>query len=127
MIEADAHDLAVEMRDILVPGVVENHHPHLRLLVATTTAHLNFTGGPGRDPPQGAAATTTDGPRDGSGRGGEITLMTDRDATIECTIVGATIDDSPGSCIAATTPKKLRSINKSPGASKSPDAARRQR
>ena len=44
----------------------------------------------------------------------------------ECTTPEAT-SDGPGRHIAATTTKKLRVINKSPGASKSPDATRRRR
>ena len=69
---------------------------------------------------------TTRGVYDGSGRAGEIALMTDRDETTECTTVGATSDGRP-SGIVATTPKKPRCINKSPGASRSPAASRRRR
>ena len=69
---------------------------------------------------------TTPGPRDGSGRAGEIALMTVHGATTECTPAEA-MSDSHTSGIAATTTKKLRDINRSSGASRSPDAAQRRR
>ena len=125
-----ADDPAVEMRRVVVltngtpVAIVEKKCSRRRLLGATPMAH-RFIGGPDRDRRQGGPdATTTDGPRDGSDRVGEIALMTDRDATIEFNPSEATTD-IPGSHIAATTPKKLRCINKSSGASRSPDATRR--
>ena len=87
-----ADDPAVETHVVMV--VVENHSRR-RLPLATTTARRNFGGGPDRDRHQGGPATmTTDGPHDGSGRAGGIALMTDRDAIIECTIVGLTRDST---------------------------------
>ena len=70
--------------------------------------------------------TTTSDPRDrdGSGRVGEIALMTDRDAIIEDTPTKA-MSTGRGSRIAATTmTKKLRGINRSSGGSRSPDTVR---
>ena len=126
-----ADDPAVEKRRVVTNGssgvIVEKKCSRRRLLGATRMAHLNFSGGPDRDRRQGGLdATTTDSHRDGSGRAGAIVLMTGRDATIECTIVGAT-SDNHGSHIAATMAKKLRVISRSSGANRSPDAMRRLR
>ena len=130
--EIPSDDPAVQNR-LVVPTteaapsvVVEKVDPRLHRLLVATTAHR--FGDPPRDRRQGGTATTTmtDGPRDGSSRDAEIALMTDRDATIESNPTGVT-SNSPGSRIAATSTKKLRVINKSPGASRSPDATRRQR
>ena len=129
-------DPAVENRKIFVvpttkevPGVIvveKNRSRRRHLLIATITTHLVGGGGPDRGLRQGGLDATTDDPRDGSDRAGEIALMTDRDATIECTAVGAT-SDSRASRIAATMTKKLRVISRSSGASRSPDATQRRR
>ena len=108
-----------------VPVVVSEHRSH-RLLLATTTARRNFGGGPDRDHRQGGTATTTPGPRDGSSRAGEITLMTDRDETSECSTAEARSGNTE-SRIAATMTRKLRVISKSSGASKLLVAAQHRR
>ena len=125
---SDARGRVVEKRRILViisgaPAAVEKKRFARRLLLVATTAH-RFGGQP-RDLRQGGPEATTRDPRDGSGRAGAIALMTVRDATIECTSPEAK-SDSRKSGIAATT-KKLRVINKSLGASKSPDAVQPRR
>ena len=122
---------AVEMH-LVVPTteeapavVVEKVSPRLHWLLVATTAHR--FGDPPRDRRHGGPdATTTDGPRDGSSRAGEIALMMVHGATIECTSPEATSDNSV-SRIAATTTKKLRCINKSSGGNRSPAAARRRK
>ena len=86
------NDPAVEthrtvVRTVVVPTtrapgtVVEKKRSRRRLPVATI---LNFGGGPDRDHRRGGTtAATTDGPRDGSARAGEISVMTIQDAIIE--------------------------------------------
>ena len=91
VIRSDDRGRAVESRHILdvtteAPAVVvEKMSPRLHRLLVAITAHR--FGGPPHDRRQGGpdATITMRGPRDGSGRVGEIALMTDRDATIECT------------------------------------------
>ena len=85
---SDDHGREVENRHIIVvtaetPVVIVENRSHRRLPLATTTARRNVDGAPDRDRHQEGPATTTGDPRDGSGRGGEIALITDRDATIE--------------------------------------------
>ena len=108
------------------PTAIVENRSRRRLPLATTTDRRNFDGGPDHDLRQGGPTTTTPGTRDGNGRAGEIALMTDRDAIIECT-TAETKSDGPVSHIAATTTKKLRVFSRSSGASRSPDAARRGR
>ena len=87
-----ADDPAVEKPHVVVVAngtlvvVVEKVGLRRRLLVATTVVH-RFIGGltPRGHRQGGPEATTTHGRRDGSGRAGEIALMTDRGATTECT------------------------------------------
>ena len=100
------------------PAVLDKGFPPLHRL--PTTAR-QFGGPPRR---QGELdAKTTRGPRDGSRRSGA--LMTDRDATIDWAGAGAESDSSESRI--AMMAKKLRCINKSPGASKSRAVARRRR
>ena len=90
-----------------LPVVVEKKRSRRRLLTTTTTARRNF-GCPERDHRRGGTATTTRGPRDGSGRADEISVMTIRDATIDTEAK----NDKRGSRIAAMMTKKLQFVSK---------------
>ena len=133
VIPSDDHGRAVRRIIIVVPtmeeapAVVVENRSRRRLLVATTTARRNSGGVPDRDHRQGGP-TTTGGPRDGSGRAGEIALMIDQEATNEYPATVEATSNSRGNPNAATaTTKKPRGINRSSGGSRSPDVTRRQR
>ena len=87
---------------------------------------LRLIGDP--DHRQGGTTTTMPGPRDGTGRVGEIAFMTFQDATVQAE---ATTDSRgsgvPATTTTTTTPKKLAVLCRGSGATRSPDAVRRRR